>query len=825
LKPAKSRKKPLKTPKTQESVPAQPAKALAEVEDGGFGASAVGAAPAVAQQAGSVAPEIKRQRAGIRARLWLYTPVLLALLVMLPRLAAPEFGLLDDGVTLLNSRELAGNPVRSLSMSAQHGRFMPGYWLSYLVIFLIGGENPAVFSLANALVFSLITMLLIRLVRLRGGTPLQAWSTGTLFVLSGSAVEVFYTSSKSEGLQALWLVAGILAAIVLPGGSRVRSLFAVGFTALLFFIATATKETGIVIAPIALAWFLNVRLIGRPPQDRMDSAARWRILTAAAIGVAVALILRKAVIVTAVGNYASQYRLDLSRLGESVVAWLPVLTRDCLYLLPLLFVFVWALLRGKPPHTLLLADALVWMLGWVAVFLPWHSTGHYYLLPFAVGAALAGGVLFGAVVEILRSGNRPERILAAGLLVLSLLLVQFHIPNNWTTARIQVALDMSNATLVRFLTSLPRKATVFVNIAEHLEYFYEMKVFVGLAGRSDLSIQPFTGIIPPSAGEFYIATPVMENQPFHGVRCSLSEVYAKDVNRGMVVIPSERLQQVHDFHQSVHLVDIGLDRLAMSLFGLWPAEGWPAFEGRTFRYGWNVYRIIGSPAPARPGSFSDGVWSLRSPGGKTVQRAFGRTGDLPVTGDWNGDGYTDQGVFRPSEQTWYLNLDEDSEPEYRIRLTGMRADDLPVSGDWDGNGSSTPGFYRPADGSWHLRNSLTSGGEDWPAFLFGGPGRAPLIGDWDGDGRDSPGVYDSRSGNVYLTNRVKAGLADAHFAIAPQSVPVAADWAGWGADSLAVVERGRWHLKLINSNSGMSNAVPPFEIDSGGRSPVAGNWR
>ena len=34
---------------------------------------------------------------------------------------------------------------------------------------------------------------------------------------------------------------------------------------------------------------------------------------------------------------------------------------------------------------------------------------------------------------------------------------------------------------------------------------------------------------------------------------------------------------------------------------------------------------------------------------------FGTTGDVPVIGDWNGDGITNVGVFRPSNGNWYLD--------------------------------------------------------------------------------------------------------------------------------------------------------------------------
>ncbi|MFZ1994541.1 MAG: hypothetical protein WAU75_10550, partial [Solirubrobacteraceae bacterium] len=38
----------------------------------------------------------------------------------------------------------------------------------------------------------------------------------------------------------------------------------------------------------------------------------------------------------------------------------------------------------------------------------------------------------------------------------------------------------------------------------------------------------------------------------------------------------------------------------------------------------------------------------------TVAITFGNAGDVPVTGDWDGSGRTQIGVYRPSDATFYL---------------------------------------------------------------------------------------------------------------------------------------------------------------------------
>jgi stage II sporulation protein D len=60
-------------------------------------------------------------------------------------------------------------------------------------------------------------------------------------------------------------------------------------------------------------------------------------------------------------------------------------------------------------------------------------------------------------------------------------------------------------------------------------------------------------------------------------------------------------------------------------------------------------------APAKPGIFRDRDWYLRnslSGGGADIHFRYGRADDIPLVGDWNGDGRQTPGVFRDGD--WYL---------------------------------------------------------------------------------------------------------------------------------------------------------------------------
>jgi len=92
--------------------------------------------------------------------------------------------------------------------------------------------------------------------------------------------------------------------------------------------------------------------------------------------------------------------------------------------------------------------------------------------------------------------------------------------------------------------------------------------------------------------------------------------------------------------------------------------------------------------------------------GKTVR--FGLTTDMPIIGDWDGDGYDEIGVFRPKvegfdQSTFYLVTRNWADLPYEVGAAdktipfGYYPDDIPVAGDWDGDGDDDIGGYYPAN--------------------------------------------------------------------------------------------------------------------------------
>jgi PKD repeat protein len=137
-------------------------------------------------------------------------------------------------------------------------------------------------------------------------------------------------------------------------------------------------------------------------------------------------------------------------------------------------------------------------------------------------------------------------------------------------------------------------------------------------------------------------------------------------------------------------------------------------------------------------------------GTKTTAINWGISTDLPVTGDWNGDGRTEVGVYRPSAHTFYLK-NGSALSWTTTAINWGTSTDLPVTGDWNGDGRTEVGVYRPSAHTFYLKNGSAL---SWTttAINWGTSTDLPITGDWNGDGRTEVGVYRPSAHTFYLKN-------------------------------------------------------------------------
>jgi hypothetical protein len=176
-----------------------------------------------------------------------------------------------------------------------------------------------------------------------------------------------------------------------------------------------------------------------------------------------------------------------------------------------------------------------------------------------------------------------------------------------------------------------------------------------------------------------------------------------------------------------------------------------------------------------------GTFEMSSPSGPISRVRFGLPSDLPLVGDWDGDGRTDLGVRRAGGRLFLLRGADGTLTEVRFGVVK----DRPVTGDWNGDGRTDLGVWRPAVSRFRL---LQPDGTVRVVPL-GGRGAQPVTGDWDGDGVTDLGVFDSGVAAFTLRTVSPEGLATlATVPLGlPGDLPVTGDW---NADGITDV--GTW---------------------------------
>ncbi|MBT4693994.1 MAG: hypothetical protein HOB73_11680 [Planctomycetaceae bacterium] len=230
--------------------------------------------------------------------------------------------------------------------------------------------------------------------------------------------------------------------------------------------------------------------------------------------------------------------------------------------------------------------------------------------------------------------------------------------------------------------------------------------------------------------------------------------------------------------------------------------------------------------------YSDGYWFIDINGNgrwddDDLWAEMGSSEDMPVVGDWDGDGKDDIGVYGLQ---WPGDIDalaqdpglpdlanrEVTKPKNvpptrqlgasrrRLMQTTARGDvradvvdhvfqygrgqEVAVTGDWNGDGVANIGTYQ--DGQWKLDTNgdgrISTGDQ---VVKFGQAGDIPVVGDFNGDGVDQIGVFRGGKWHLDTNGDLQRDHIDQVFQLGTDSdQPIVGDFDGDGIDDIAVYQ-------------------------------------
>jgi alpha-tubulin suppressor-like RCC1 family protein len=204
---------------------------------------------------------------------------------------------------------------------------------------------------------------------------------------------------------------------------------------------------------------------------------------------------------------------------------------------------------------------------------------------------------------------------------------------------------------------------------------------------------------------------------------------------------------------------------------------------------------------------TSGIWLVRlSQSAYGTGRAeLGGTGWLTVSADYDGDRKTDPAIYNRDSGQWTAMLSAFNYLSVSAMLGG--AGFMPVVADYDADGLADPAVYQIATGQWIVMLSANNYGT--ATATLGGPDCHPIPADFDADAKADPAVFDAAtctwyvmlSAMNYFTGSLQFGT--------PGFIPIPGDYDLDGKADLALYQEssGQWQVKMSGSDYALATAT------------------